>query len=429
MWFRSLLYRLAAGRAEGPEAALAADFTTANATSALAQILTHAVARVPFYRDQAGLDPADIRTWPVLSRGELRRDAPRFHSDDARARRTVRYFTGGSTGEPLTILHDRAHRAWVRAGEQHLYDKFLGVDFAADPKLVIWGSPVDVDRSRRTWRKRAMLALSNTHLVDAFRMTPDDMRRFVALHNRLRPALVKSYAGALARFARFIRQEGLRVHSPRSIYVSAEVLRPEARGLIEETFNCRVTDVYSAREIGVGAAQCPRGNYHGFHFAVHLEILDDSGIPVAEGAEGRVVATTLRNYSMPLVRYDMGDRAVAGGKCPCGLAGPVIRAFSGRKFEHFRLADGTFVHGGYFTNLMFSRTWVREYQFVQRDVDDVRVLVVPACSPHEDEVAAIIDGTRRVMGAGCRVEYLEVEELPPTRHGKLLQVISNLEDA
>ena len=40
-----------------------------------------------------------------------------------------------------------------------------------------------------------------------------------------------------------------------------------------------------------------------------IEILDESGSPVAVGDEGRIISTGLYNRSVPLIRYDTGDRA------------------------------------------------------------------------------------------------------------------------
>ena len=46
--------------------------------------------------------------------------------------------------------------------------------------------------------------------------------------------------------------------------------------------------------------------------ASFVEILRDDGLLAACGESGRVIATPLYNYAMPLVRYEMGDVAEVG---------------------------------------------------------------------------------------------------------------------
>ena len=49
------------------------------------------------------------------------------------------------------------------------------------------------------------------------------------------------------------------------------------------------------------------------------------GAEVDPGAMGRVLVTTLENYLMPLVRYEIGDYAIAArGTCSCGRTLPLI---------------------------------------------------------------------------------------------------------
>jgi phenylacetate-CoA ligase len=40
--------------------------------------------------------------------------------------------------------------------------------------------------------------------------------------------------------------------------------------------------------------------------------------------------TTLQNFAMPLIRYEIGDYAEVGSRCPCGRGLPVLRRVTGR---------------------------------------------------------------------------------------------------
>lgn len=425
-WIHENLIARSRVRESDPLVEEALRFTPADARAALDHMLDHATRMVPHYRDLAaahGGGPMPLDAFPILTKRFIQANFDRLTSDDHAGRGPYKYSTGGSTGEPLVILQDLEHKAWVRAGEDYIMRRLLGgLHRTRDPKIILWGSAADVRRSRRHWMKRLMLATSRTHLLNAFRMTPDIMRRYAAEYNRVKPVLVKAYAGSLYTFCRFVRDEGLRLDPPpKAIYTAAENLTAPMREVIEEVLRCRVTDVYGSREIGLAAAQCGRGVYHVLDYMNHFEILDADNRPAKPGCEGRIIVTTLRNHTMPLIRYEIGDYAVAAdGPCDCGLDTPVFKAVRGRIVDHFVRADGTLVYGGYFTVPMFHRPWVEEFQFLQTDHDTVEIHVVQRSAPPPGEVEEIVAMSREIMGEGSRIVWKEVDHIPRTIHGKLL---------
>ena len=91
------------------------------------------------------------------------------------------------------------------------------------------------------------------------------------------------------------------------------------RADIEEAFGTKVYNFYGSREVSNLAGECKKGLMHTFDFWNYLEVLDDNNQPVKEGEEGKVVVTNLVNYSMPLIRYEIGDLALRGpAQCTCG---------------------------------------------------------------------------------------------------------------
>ena len=80
--------------------------------------------------------------------------------------------------------------------------------------------------------------------------------------------------------------------------------------------------------------QCPEHPHSHVQLeGVQVEILDDQGRPCRTGESGRVMATDLNSFAMPLVRYDINDYVVLGGPCSCGRGLAVINP--GLSF-HFR---------------------------------------------------------------------------------------------
>ena len=70
---------------------------------------------------------------------------------------------------------------------------------------------------------------------------------------------------------------------------------------------------------------------------------------------------------MPLIRYRIGDRAIAGSgeRCPCGRDTPMLAGVTGRSVDMFFGGDGRMVDGEYFTHLLYFRPWLRQFQVIQ----------------------------------------------------------------
>ncbi len=178
--------------------------------------------------------------------------------------------------------------------------------------------------------------------------------------------------------ARAARKYNVRLYQPKFVYSSAEMLRDFMRKEIEEAFNTKVYDYYGSREVGAIAGECSMGCRHVFVMNNLVEILDDTNRQVRDGEEGKIIITNLHNYSMPMIRYDIGDLGVmSADRCGCGSSLPVLERLTGRVTDHFLLRNGTRVHGEFFTHLFYFRDWVEQFQIDQLDYDYLRISVVP----------------------------------------------------
>ncbi|MBI4868478.1 MAG: phenylacetate--CoA ligase family protein [Candidatus Wallbacteria bacterium] len=392
----------------------------------LRQLLEHAVRRVPFYRKMSGT--GDLSEFPILRKESLRREQERLRSDDLAARRWYLNSSGGSTGQPVSFVQDEVYTDWAYAAEHHWLESFHGIDPMATRKVVLWGSERDVDRSARGIKTGLVNWLTNTHYLNVFHTAPGELERYAATIRRLRPDWLKGYAGSLYQLARFVRRENVPIHGPRLLTSSAETLRPFMREEIEQAFGVAVRDFYGSREVGPIAGECRRGRLHMLRFHNWTEIVGEDGRPVAPGVEGRVLVTTLHNLAMPLIRYELGDTAVAGGSCDCGSSLPVLQAVSGRITDHFPTRTGGLVHGEFFTHLFYFRNWVEEFQVLQEDLESIRIFVVMRGEPPAADQAAIERQIRERMGP-CSIRWERVDAVPRTPSGKLLFTRSLVENS
>jgi len=108
---------------------------------------------------------------------------------------------------------------------------------------------------------------------------------------------------------------------PLDLYVDRMQLEMRLAGLLRARTWSKVTIEYGRPECRGIAYECQaHGGHHVAAESYIVEVLNDRQ-PAPPGEVGDVVVTDLDSFSVPLIRYRTGDRAVAlGGTCVCGRA-------------------------------------------------------------------------------------------------------------
>lgn len=303
-----------------------------------------------FYRDryrEAGIsrrdldDPDTFDHLPVISKEELRSRAGEFEVASVAEKLRLPSSTGGSTGEPLRLLHDS--RAPVAAMWWRVY-RWWGIH-PGDNRAVI-------QRERRSTRAQIAETVQWWPTVqislDARQMTDATMLDFARRWVSSRPALLNGYVGGVHEFASWVQQTETVLPSPRAVGVTAAPITASQRQHIEQVFSAPVYDQYRSAEVPWIAAECQA--HSGLHLLADLrriDILDEADRPVPDGETGDVVVTDFANRVFPLVRYRLGDRSsLVGGLCPCGKTLPRLAAIEGRVSDVLRLPGGQAISGG-----------------------------------------------------------------------------------
>ena len=148
---------------------------------------------------------------------------------------------------------------------------------------------------------------------------------------RTKPRYLFAYPSLLRELAEFVLASGRIGLWFDKVIATGEPLLPDTRMKTQKAFGARVFDRYGAQEIGHLAGECPScGQYHISAESVLMEILDDDGTPTKPGNVGRVVVTSLYNYAMPFIRYDLADIVEVGWPGTCLRQLPSLRRILGR---------------------------------------------------------------------------------------------------
>lgn len=405
----------------------------------LAALLSHAVGRVRFYGERTdGLLPSEIArdphtslaAFPILEKKHLLE-----HVEDLRCemgRGAYENTSGGSTGKPVRFRQDKTYLSRNLA-VRRLVHEWAGVR-VGERHAKLWGARRDIARGGAAVKRRLGDFLLNRLTLDAFAMDSDTMHGHIRLISQFRPVLLEGYADALHELALFAERNGLGVASPRAIVTSATTLFPQMRETIARVFGAPVFDRYGSREVGSIASECDQ--HEGLHIVGEttvVEVVDELGRHVGAGEEGDVLVTSLWNYTMPFIRYRIGDRAVRGNdRCSCGRPYPLLARIAGRSDACLARPDGGVVVPEFFVRLLRVECGagvVHRFQVVQEELDEVLVRIVPWVGKdsevlsHEPEIVARI---REAMGGACRVRVVLEDDIEPTPTGKHLLTVSKV---
>jgi len=395
----------------------------------LSELLNCALTNVPYYRELGVLEPR-LDAFPLLARQTLRTQFERLKSDDLESRRWSRASTGGSTGEPVWVIQDQGFLRWDHATDMYYMNAFHGTpyhEYLRSRRVAIWHH-----RRRRTGtgllKHLVVRMLGQLIYVEPYAILSEErMTEYLQRINRHRPAVILAFAGTIFELARHAKRLGIRVHIPRFILCSVEMLFAPMREMIEEVFGCPVYNMYGAAEVGWIAAECPAGKLHVFSFNNRVEVLNPDGSPTAPGGIGRVVVTPLHNLAMPLIRYDIGDLArVTSQPCSCGSPLPMLAEIEGRIVHHFVRPDGSLVFGGNFIAMFYEHDWITQFHVLQVDVDQIRIIYTrtPGSLVPEDALDILSRAVRGAMGEGCTIAWEEVDVIPKSPAGKHLHARS-----
>jgi phenylacetate-CoA ligase len=246
---------------------------------------------------------------------------------------------------------------------------------------------------------------------------------------QIRPHYLHSYPGFLEELA-LAAESRSPVDSLRCVIGIGSQMTASLRERLEEFYRVPVQQTYGLNEIGKVAVRCDAGRYHVHAEHCIVEIVDADGQPCRPGETGRILVTALRNYAMPLFRYDTGDLARAvDSPCPCERTLPSFDEIAGRFRRFHGLTPGTrqcvngFLDG--FSKLSpHELCGLRAYQLHQ-DRENRFSLRVKTAGGVSEELARRIEEVWQRAAGNSQLTIVETLDMPRSPSGKHLDFLSD----
>lgn len=403
----------------------------------LKRLINHCYNHVPYYRqifDNNAIHPDDINTLedlqklPLLSKNDVRENLYfDLFSDNHIKKDIYKISTSGSTGEPFVTYADRMQ---------------LEMRFATTLRAMEWTGWKFGNKQARLWHQTIGMTTSQVIretldawfmrrlFIPAYEMKDENLEGFVAKILRHKPVLVDGYAESFNFLAQYLTKHDIPGFKPKSIMTSAQIMPEPVRNLVEAKFGCKVFDKYGSREFSGIAYECDKQEGHHIMAESYiLEILKD-GRTALPGEIGEIVITDLNNYSVPLIRYRIGDLAVAVDNsvtCSCGRGLPRIGKIEGRSQAIIVGANNSWIPGTFFAHYFKDYDYaVRQYQIIQEEYTKIQLKIIKGDQYNEQIISEIIGGLKNFLGAEMIIDLVFVDEIPLVKTGKRTAIISKL---
>lgn len=392
--------------------------------SLLNELLAHAVKNVPHYREKYSDAPTEIDTLedltelPPLEKDELKQNAGRLVSETHDTDTLHQEFTSGSTGKPLSIYVDDDAAAWQQAHQLRHYRE-MGYE-PGDKIAVIWGEGQYF--RMKEFKDTVDNLFRNKRELRTFELSPEEVREYSRFLDKYDPDIIESYPSAVVLLCEAIEDQGLSV-SPKAVQTTSEMLSEREREYIESVMGAPVYNKFGASEVGPVALSCKHDD------AMHI---NTESIIVETDDEGQLYVTNIRNYAMPIIRYEIGDvvelEESSPDPCDCGSRLPRIKAIRGKMNDLVVTTNGTYLDPYFFVDMMDRGPAVETFKVIQHDDQSLEVLVIPEAGGDTEEIKQHVSAELSAVDEQLPVTVNIVKEVPETEGWKRRYVLSEMDD-
>jgi phenylacetate-CoA ligase len=390
----------------------------------LLKVLNFATDNIPFYQqlkieiDNTRNGEDVLRHFPIVNKKLINCDITRFHVEGLKSKEITVLYSGGSSGNPGKVLVNKEDHSKLRALILMLWEN-CGYQLG-DPILQL-----GMTRKRSLFKKLKDISMNVTY-EEAFKLTEEQVKR-VLTRKCIKPnTCFIGYASGLYEYARIAQILGIEV-SFKCVISLGDKMFDHYRSKIEEVFKTRVFDTYGSNEGFVVGGQHTDGYYYINDTHVFLEVVDENYNNLNDGQAGRVLMTCLDNYTMPLIRFDIGDILALNpysDKTP--LPYKTIKTITGRDLDILKTKNGYSLIVHFFTAVIGRITEIEQFRVVQETIEDICIEYIPSLNFKKEILEYIeIQIMNELPPNEVKLHFRLVKEIPSSGSGKP-QIISSL---
>ncbi|MEM6805582.1 MAG: hypothetical protein AAF696_29565 [Bacteroidota bacterium] len=356
----------------------------------------------------------DLKQIPLLDKPLVIRNYQDLIASNYQDFEPVNQSSGGTTGTTLKFMMDKDAYMKKEAEVIHYWNRH-GYR-PGEKKSIMYRAGVIIPPGKeikKPWRydyARKMLYLSSYYASEKL------FADYVKVVNTWQPEIMNGLPSAIYLFADYLNRKQITLPLEK-IMTASEMLHSFQREAIEKAFQCKAYDHSGHGEPGMYAAgQCSEGHYH----------IPTNNVIVEVSEDGYLIETSLNNYSIPFIRYKVGD--LIDGiyyNCSCGINTPYFKKIYGRESSLVYTADGRIISSIGFDQI-FKGNNIFLGQILQEEKGVFILKIVPTAQFTVEDEKDIIAKLKKRVGQDSKVILKPVKEIPKAKSGKYNLVVTNI---
>lgn len=387
----------------------------------LQKIVRYCYKAVPYYRncfDEYGIDPEQIKSLedlsklPIITKQTINENIRDFVSKDVNPSCMISSHTSGTTGAGFVFQTTQKAlceqwAVWWR------YRRRLGIQF--DTWCAMFGGRSIVPIAQVKPPFYRINKPGRQIYFSAYHMTDRNMKYYVETLEKYRLHWLHGYPSSLALLAQYMVDNHIKLpYRVKWITTGAENLLQQQRDVIKKAFGVIPYQHYGMSE---GVSNISEDLNH--RYTIDEDYACTEFIYDSESDSYRIIGTSLTNYAMPLLRYEVGDNAqlVNGSRRE-------IVSIDGRKEDYLVLSNGAKI--GRLDHIFKDMVNIREAQIRQDKTGVITFCIVKGRKYDDtDEIHLNREIKERLGKEPYHVAYTDYIE--KSKSGKLRFVVSEKE--
>ena len=387
------------------------------------KLLRHAYEKIPMYRefyDSHGITPSQVRYFedieevPVITKDIIRSFPIKKRVDPNISEKLVhKVTTSGSTGEPLEIWNNRT---------ESLIQTLKGIRFLRewgysplDNTIRLWGEDSS-ETKKSVVQKYGLFKRKDLAILDQPDMAINEILKSgcdVLIGVR---SSIEALADALEKSNAEIK--------PHICVSMGEMIMEEHRKRFKKQFGCKTWNIYGSEEIGNIAWECPMFERN-LHVEMETVIFNLQERKFSNGEQsGSVIATNLESYTMPFIRYNLGDDIILPEEkvCKCGRTLPLLGEVRGRHDDVLDF-NGRKYYWNFFYNYMVNMQYIKKYKIIQtiKGSIEFRILLFQNNENTRRKCVSDLNAAFKNHFSPLNIRFVDEFQLPHNRKFKVLE--------
>lgn len=388
----------------------------------LRKMVCHCYRTVPYYKklfDDGGINPesiktlGDLRKLPILTKDIVNKNPEQFLSSAVPKKKMITSHTSGTTGAGFVFKTTQQAiceqwAVWWR------YRENLGIKYGTLHANFGTRFVVPVKQTKPPfWRYN-----NPCHQVyfSAFHEKPEFLKYYIQEIIDKKITWIHGYPSLLTVLANEVIREDLNLREQiKYVTIGAENLLDHQASTLQKAFGVHVYQHYGLTEGVANFSEKP-----------NREILVDEDFSAVEfvqqGETNKIIATSLTNYAMPLLRWDTKDTVEYKEDIEKGR---IVTSIDGRIEDYITLPNGRKI--GKLDHAFKDATHLREVQIVQDKNYKIHVLVVPRDNEINKDIVLASEIFKQTLGNEVEISFERVDHIQKSQSGKLRFIVSDVE--